>query len=145
MVLLEFGGGKLQTLETLPVPGARRLVRFHGTLDEVTLHLTSYNNTGYTLPAWVDVEIRSELTQLEVAETLLKIIADLDRKQLEVLTRRHFRLLTLRPLGEDADEPLTRSLNDFTAREVFEQRVEGEPETNRAELLRTFDELLERM
>ncbi len=39
----------------------------------------------------------------------------------------------------------TRSLNDFTAREVFEQRVEGEPEANRAELLRTFDELLERM
>lgn len=147
VLVLEFGGGKLQSLETLPVPGARRLVRFHGALDEVITHLTTYDNTGYQLPAWADVEVRSELTQLEVAEALLKVIQELDRKQLEVLARRHFRLVKLRALGEatEPDQPLTRSLHDFTEREVFEQRLEAEPEEGRTELLRTFDELLERM
>ena len=147
VLLLEFGSGKLHALKALPVPGTRRLVRFHGTLDEVTQGLTSYDNSGYLLPAWVDVQIHSELTQLEVAEVLLKVIADLDRKQLEVLARRHFHLVKLRALGDsdDATEPLTRSLHDFTEREVFEQRLEAEPEAIRTELLRTFDELLERM
>ncbi|MCR5889322.1 exonuclease subunit SbcD [Hymenobacter sp. J193] len=148
VLLLDFAGGKLTQLLSLPVPGARRLVRFHGTLDEVTLGLASYDNTGYLLPAWADVQIHSELTQLEVADALLKVIQELDRKQLEVLARRHFRLIKLRALGQDeeeADASLTRSLHDFTEREVFEQRLEAEPEASRAELLRTFDELLERM
>ncbi|WP_375437199.1 exonuclease subunit SbcD [uncultured Hymenobacter sp.] len=147
VLLLEFGGGKLQTLEALPVPSARRLVRFHGALDEVILLLTSYDNAGYALPAWADVQIHSELTQLEVAEALLRVIQELDRKQLEVLARRHFRLVKLRALGDeqDAEAPLTRSLHDFTEREVFEQRLEAEPEASRTELLRTFDELLERL
>lgn len=147
VLLLEFGGGKLQSLEALPVPNARRLVRFQGPLEEVINHLTTYDNAGYHLPAWADVEIRSELTQLEVADALLKVIQDLDRKQLEVLARRHFRLIKLRALGEaeDAEEPLTRSLHDFTEREVFEQRLEAEPEEGRAKLLQAFDELLEQM
>ncbi|MBG8555603.1 exonuclease subunit SbcD [Hymenobacter guriensis] len=148
VLLLDFAGGKLTQLLSLPVPGARRLVRFHGTLDEVTLGLTSYDNTGYLLPAWADVQIHSELTQLEVADALLKVIQELDRKQLEVLARRHFRLIKLRALGQDeeeADASLTRSLHDFTEREVFEQRLEAEAEASRADLLRTFDELLERM
>jgi len=145
VLVLEFAAGKLHSLNMLPVPGARRLVRFHGALDDVILSLTTYNNAGYTLPAWVDVEIRSELTQLEVADALLKVIAALDRSQLEVLNRRHFRLVKLKPLGEADDEPLTRSLHDFTEREVFEQRLETEAEDGRAALLRTFDELLESM
>ncbi|UOG76277.1 exonuclease subunit SbcD [Hymenobacter tibetensis] len=147
VLLLEFGDGKLQQLEALPVPAARRLVRFHGALDEVILLLTSYDNTGYSLPAWVDVQIHSELTQLEVAEMLLRVIQELDRKKLEVLARRHFRLVKLRALGSEleSEAPLTRSLHDFTEREVFEQRLEAEPEASRAELLRAFDELLERL
>ncbi|GAA3955753.1 exonuclease subunit SbcD [Hymenobacter algoricola] len=145
VLVLEFAAGRLHTLETLPVPGARRLVRFHGPLDEVIGSLSAYDNTGYPLPAWVDVEIRSELTQLEVADALLKVIGALDRTQLEVLSRRHFRLVVLKPLGEASEEPLTRSLHDFTEREVFEQRLAAEPEEVRAELLRTFDELLESM
>ena len=126
------------------MPGARRLVRFHGPLDEVLVRLAAYDNTGYPLPAWADVEVRSELSQLEVAEQLLAVITQLDRTQLEVLARRHFRLLTLRPLG-DEPEPLTRSLHDFTEREVFEKRLEEEPEEARQELLGAFDELLELM
>jgi exonuclease SbcD len=144
VLLLEFVAGKLHTLETLEVPGTRRLIRFHGTLEEVVTGLQTYDNTGYLLPAWADVQIHSELTQLEVADALLKVIQELDRKQLEVLARRHFRLVKLRALGEEETEaPLTRSLHDYTEREVFEQRLETEPEEGRAELLRTFDELLE--
>jgi exonuclease SbcD len=146
VLLLEFGGGKLVELQSVPVPGARRLVRFHGTLEEVTQGLTAYDNAGYLLPAWADVQIHSELTQLEVADALLQVIQTLDRQQLEVLARRHFRLVQLRALGTadaETDEPLTPSLHDFTEREVFSQRLAAEPEASRAELLRTFDELLE--
>ncbi|WP_133273647.1 exonuclease subunit SbcD [Hymenobacter radiodurans] len=143
VLLLEFAPQSL-AIEALPVPSARRLVRFHGPLDEVLVRLAAYDNAGYQLPAWADVEVRSELSQLEVAEQLLAVITQLDRTQLEVLARRHFRLLTLRPLGDDP-EPLTRSLHDFTEREVFEKRLEEEPEEARTELLGAFDELLELM
>ncbi|MBC6607336.1 exonuclease subunit SbcD [Hymenobacter sp. BT188] len=143
VLLLEFAPQSLG-IEALPVPSARRLVRFHGPLDEVLVRLAAYDNAGYQLPAWADVEVRSELSQLEVAEQLLAVITQLDRTQLEVLARRHFRLLTLRPLG-DEPEPLTRSLHDFTEREVFEKRLEEEPEEARTELLSAFDELLELM
>ncbi|MBC6988519.1 exonuclease SbcCD subunit D C-terminal domain-containing protein [Hymenobacter sp. BT491] len=142
VVLLDITPGSL-SLETLEVPGARRLIRWHGSLEEVLNHLTTYDNTGYQLPAWIDVEVRSELTQLEVAEQLLKVIDLLDRTQLEVLARRHFRIVTLRPLDEP--EPLTRGLDDFTEREVFERRLDDEPQESRTELLSTFDELLELM
>ncbi|NVO83840.1 exonuclease subunit SbcD [Hymenobacter terrestris] len=145
VLLVEFVAGKVASLNSRPVPGARRLVRMHGTLDEVTAALTAYDNAGYALPAWADVQVHSELSQLEVAETLLKVVDALDRQQLVVLARRHLRLIALRPLGanEEAEASLTRSLHDFTAREVFEQRLEAEPAEARAELLRTFDELLE--
>ncbi|NVO31987.1 exonuclease subunit SbcD [Hymenobacter lapidiphilus] len=145
VLLVEFAAGKVASLNSRPVPGARRLVRMHGTLQEVTAALTAYDNAGYALPAWADVQVHSELSQLEVAETLLKVVDALDRQQLVVLARRHLRLIALRPLGanEEAEASLTRSLHDFTAREVFEQRLEAEPAEVRAELLRTFDELLE--
>ena len=147
VLLLDFAGGKLASLTALAVPGTRRLLRFHGNLEEVVELLVAYDNTGFLLPAWADVEVRSELTQLEVAEALLKVIQELDRKQVEVLARRHLRLVKLRPLGETSDdeEPLTPSLHDFTERQVFAQRLESEPEAGRAELLAAFDELLEGM
>ncbi|WP_345221197.1 exonuclease subunit SbcD [Hymenobacter koreensis] len=143
VLLLDFQNGAVG-IEPIEVPTARRLARFHGSLEEVSADLLAYDNAGLPLPAWVDVEVRSELSQLEVAEQLLKVIEMLDRKQLEVLSRRHLRLVTLRPLG-DEPEPLTRSLHDFTEREVFERRLENEPEDDRPELLRTFDELTELM
>ncbi|TGE16853.1 exonuclease subunit SbcD [Hymenobacter elongatus] len=146
ILLLEFAVGKLHSLEALPVPGTRRLARFHGSLEEVTASLAAYDNAGFVLPAWVDVEVHSELTQLEVAEQLLKTIEQLDRQHIEVLARRHLRLVALRALGSDADdEPLTPSLDDFTEREVFARRLEDEPEAGRAGLLGAFDELLEWM
>ncbi|MCB2377793.1 exonuclease subunit SbcD [Hymenobacter sp. BT635] len=146
ILLLDFAQGKLHSLEALPVPGTRRLARFHGALDEVIASLEAYDNTGFLLPAWVDVEVRSELTQLEVAEQLLKTIEQLNRQHIEVLARRHFRLVKLRALGAEADdEPLTPSLDDFTERQVFERRLENEPEASRAELQEAFDELLEWM
>ena len=147
VLLLDFAGGKLASLTALAVPSTRRLLRFHGTLEEVVGLLVAYDNTGFLLPAWADVEVRSELTQLEVAEALLKVIQELDRKQVEVLARRHLRLVKLRPLGEtdDNEESLTPSLHDFTERQVFAQRLESEPEAGRTELLAAFDELLEGM
>lgn len=145
VLLLEFKGPGCPDIETIEVPTARRLVRFQGELPEVIGQLTAYDNAGLGLPAWADVEIRSELGQLEVAEQLLKCIEGLDRKCIEVLARRHFRLVALRPLGEAEAEPLTRSLHDFTEREVFERRLEDEPAEARKELLSTFDELLELM
>ena len=147
VLLLDFAGGKLAGLTALTVPSTRRLLRFHGTLEEVVGLLVAYDNTGFLLPAWADVEVRSELTQLEVAEALLKVIQELDRKQVEVLARRHLRLVKLQPLGESGDdvESLTPSLHDFTERQVFAQRLESEPEAGRTELLAAFDELLEGM
>ncbi|GAB3571774.1 exonuclease subunit SbcD [Hymenobacter daeguensis] len=148
VLLLEFEGAAAPRVEVLPVPVARRLVRVQGTLPEVLADLLAYENATHPLPAWVDVEIHSDLAPAEVSEQLAKVLDLLDRQQLEVLQRRHLRLSAVRPLGAETEEPetpLTRNLHEFSAPEVFAQRLESEPEDGRAVLQATFAELLELM
>lgn len=152
VLLLEFAGLAPPRVEAVPVPAARRLVRLQGDLDAVVADLLAYDNASYPLPAWLDLEIHSDLAPAEVNEQLAKIGALLRKEQLEILQRRHLRLSVVRQFGAAAENgaageyelpPLTPSLHEFSPRQVFERRLESEPEAGRDELLRTFDELLE--
>jgi exonuclease SbcD len=148
VLLLTFEGAAAPQVQVLPVPPTRRLVRVQGELPLVLAELLAYDNAGHSLPAWFDVEIHSDLAAAEVNEQLTNVLALLDRRQLEVLQRRHLRLQAVRPLGADEAEseaPLTRHLHEFSAPEVFAQRLDSEPEEGREELRATFAELLELM
>jgi exonuclease SbcD len=56
--------GKLAELRTDRAGRSAAAGAFHGTL-EVSTSLVGYDNTGFALPAWADVRVHSELSQLE--------------------------------------------------------------------------------
>ncbi|MET4073679.1 exonuclease SbcCD subunit D C-terminal domain-containing protein [Hymenobacter sp. UYCo722] len=139
VLLLEFKGAGAPTITTLPVPVARRLQRFHGTLDEVEADILAYDNAAFPLVAWADVLVRSDETPAEVQR---RVQAVLELKKLEVVAPRgvrHQRATEQPDLAADL-APLAQ-LHELTVDEVFGRRVAGLPPERAAALTATFGEL----
>ena len=139
VLLLEFKGAGAPTIAPLPVPVARRLQRFHGTLDEVEADILAYDNSAFALVAWADVLVRSDETPAEVqrrVQAVLKL-----QKQQVIAPRgvRHQRATEQPDLAADV-APLAQ-LHELTVDEVFARRVAGLPPERAAALTATFGEL----
>ncbi|GAA3970467.1 exonuclease SbcCD subunit D C-terminal domain-containing protein [Hymenobacter antarcticus] len=139
VLLLEFKGAGAPTITALAVPVARRLQRFHGTLDEVEADILAYDNAAFPLVAWADVLVRSDETPTEVQR---RVQAVLELKKLEVVAPRgvrHQRATEQPDLAADV-APLAQ-LHELTVDEVFGRRVAGLPPERAAALTATFGEL----
>ena len=139
VLLLEFKGAGAPTITPVPVPVARRLQRFHGTLDEVEADILAYDNAAFPLVAWADVLVRSDETPAEVQRRVLAVLAL--QKQQVVAPRgvRHQRATEQPDLAADV-APLAL-LHELTVEEVFSRRVAGLPPERAAALTATFGEL----
>ena len=139
VLLLEFKGAGAPTITALPVPVARRLQRFHGTLDEVEANLLAYDNSAFPLVAWADVLVRSDET---IAEVQRRVQAVLALKKQEVVAPcgvRHQRATEQSDLAADV-APLAQ-LHELTVDEVFGRRVANLPPERAGALTATFGEL----
>ena len=139
VLLLEFQGAGAPTITSVPVPVARRLQRFHGTLDEVEADILAYDNVAFPLVAWADVLVRSDEAPAEVQR---RIQAVLQLQKAQVLAPRgvrHQRATDLPDLAADL-APLAL-LHELTVEEVFSRRVAGLPPERAAALTATFGEL----
>ena len=139
VLLLEFEGAGTPTITALPVPVARRLQRFHGTLDEVEADILAYDNAAFPLVAWADVLVRSDETSAEVQR---RVQAVLQLQKAQVLAPRgvrHQRATEAPDLAADI-APLAL-LHELTVEEVFSRRVAGLPPERAAALTATFGEL----
>ena len=139
VLLLEFKGAGAPTITPVPVPVARRLQRFHGTLDEVEADILAYDNVAFPLVAWADVLVRSDEAPAEVQR---RIQAVLQLQKAQVLAPRgvrHQRATELPDLAADL-APLAL-LHELTVEEVFSRRVAGLPPERAAALTATFGEL----
>ncbi len=139
VLLLEFKGAGAPTITSIPVPVARRLQRFHGTLDEVEADILAYDNSAFTLVAWADVLVRSDEAPAEVQR---RIQAVLQLQKTHVVAPRgvrHQRATDLPDLA--ADMPPLALLHELTVEEVFSRRVAGLPPERAAALTATFGEL----
>ena len=105
VLLLEFKGAGAPTIVALPVPVARRLQRFHGTLEEVEADILAYDNSAFKLVAWADVLVRSDETPAEV-QRRIQAVLQLQKQQV-VAPRgvRHQRATELAGPGRRRDSP----------------------------------------
>ena len=139
VLLLEFTGAGAPTITSLPVPVARRLQRFHGTLEEVEADILAYDNSAFSLVAWADVLVRSDETPAEVQRRVQAVLGLQKAQVLAPRGVRHQRATEAAGLAESAI-PLAL-LHELTIDEVFGRRVAGLPPERAAALAATFGEL----
>ncbi len=139
VLLLEFKGAGAPTITALPVPVARRLQRFHGTLDEVEAAILLYDNSAFPLVAWADVLVRSDETPAEVQRRVQAVLQLQKQQVIAPRGVRHQRATEQPDLAADV-APLAQ-LHELTVDEVFGRRVAGLPPEQAAALTATFGEL----
>jgi exonuclease SbcD len=139
VLLLEFKGAGAPTITPLPVPVARRLQRFHGTLDEVEADILAFDNSAFALVAWADVLVRSDETPAEVQRRVQAVLQLQKQQVIAPRGVRHQRATEQPDLAADV-APLTQ-LHELTVDEVFARRVAGLPLERATALTATFGEL----
>jgi DNA repair protein SbcD/Mre11 len=144
VVVLDFEEGKLTDLQEIAIPVCRKLVRFKGELDKVKLQLAAYDNSGYTLPAWAELQVELEAPIPDLNQQLEEILK-LKTGELQLLIHRPPIIRSARQtleqqVREEAD------LHTLGEKDVFLKRCESAyPESDHTELVATFSELLELM
>ena len=139
VLLLEFAGAGTPGITALPVPVARRLQRFHGTLEEVEAAILAYDNAAFPLVAWADVLVRSDEAPAEVQRRIQAVLQAQKAHVLAPRGARHQRATEQPDLAADL-APLAL-LHELTVDEVFGRRVAGLPPERAAALTATFGEL----
>ena len=139
VLLLEFKGAGAPIITALPVPVARRLQRFHGSLDEVEAAILAYDNAAFPLVAWADVLVRSDEATAEVTRRVQAVLQQQKDQVVAPRGVRHQRVTELPGLAADT-APLAL-LHELTVEEVFGRRVAGLPAERSAALTATFGEL----
>jgi exonuclease SbcD len=139
VLLLEFKGAGAPTITALAVPVARRLQRFHGTLEEVEADILAYDNSAFTMVAWADILVRSDESYTEVQRRVQAVLQLQKQKVVAPRGVSHQRATELPDLAPDV-APLAL-LHELTVDEVFGRRVAGLPPARAAALTATFGEL----
>ncbi|MBC5992656.1 exonuclease SbcCD subunit D C-terminal domain-containing protein [Pontibacter cellulosilyticus] len=142
--ILDFEEGKLADLRDVEIPCCRKLVRFKGTLDKVKHQIALYDNSAYTLPAWAELQVELEAPLPDLNQQLEEVLK-LKESELQLLIHRP-------PLIQKSRQTLEQQVQEeadlhvLTEKEVFVKRCQSSfPDSDHAELIATFSELLELM
>jgi len=142
VLILDFEGGGLQQITELKVPCCRKLIRVKGTLDEIRMKLGVMEDKGMMMPAWVELQIKTDRFIHDLDDQLEKMKAG--KSFIERFFPRQIKTRASLSLNEQT--VLESALHELQPRAVFQKRCESEfPEEDHAELLRLFDEILEKM
>lgn len=139
VLLLEFGGAGAPVITAVPVPVARRLQRFQGSLEAVEADLLAYDNAAFPLVAWADVQVVSDEAPAEVQRRIQAVLKLRRDHLLAPRGARHQRATAAADLA--ADEVPLALLHELTVDEVFARRVGDLPPERAAALTATFAEL----
>ncbi len=140
VLLLDFAGAGAPVITPLAVPVARRLQRFHGTLEEVEAAILAFTNEAFTLVAWADVVVHSDEATTEVQRRIQLVLQEQRQQVLAPRGVRHHRLTQAPSAVPEATAPIEQ-LHELTIDEVFRRRVAGLPPERAAALTSTFQEL----
>ena len=140
VLLLNFAGAGAPQITVLPVPVARRLQRFLGTLDEVEAGILAYDNAAFELVAWADVQVRSDEAPAEVQRRVQAVLKERAAHVQAPRGARHQRATEAPDATATPTGPL-EFLHDLSVSEVFGRRVAGLPPGRAAALTATFGEL----
>ena len=142
--ILDFEAGKLTNLREVDIPVCRKLIRFKGPLEKVKQQISVYDNSSYTLPAWVEIQVELDALLPDLTQQLDEVL-QLKKDELQLLIHRPPILKTTRqPLEQQVYEEA--DLHTLQEKEVFLKRCESAfPESDHTELVASFNELLELM
>lgn len=138
VVLLHWEGAALHLIEEIKVPVTRRLLRFEGSLEEVSAGMKNFEPIENELTPWVEVKIKLSKPDPNVQEQVKAIVAD----KMEVLLVRAENMNGSKSLNEliTAEE----SLDELSPLDVFTKKCEimGIKPDAQPELFSAFKELL---
>jgi exonuclease SbcD len=141
ILILDFEGGQLSSLEEIDIPVCRQLVRFRGDLEKIRKHLITFDNGDHPYPAWVEVQVETDNYIHDLDTQLLGFLSD--SSQLQFFSRQT--RLTPAP-ALDSQLPEMQSLDELSPQEVFRKKCESVFADEQVDdLLHTFNELLELM
>ncbi|MGV3588984.1 MAG: exonuclease SbcCD subunit D C-terminal domain-containing protein [Adhaeribacter sp.] len=144
VIMLDFADGQLTRLEEVQVPVCRKLVRFRGDLDKIKRHITTFDNSDYTFPAWVEIQVETENFIHDLENQLQDCLGD--KNHLQFFTRQ-VRLAPVQAL--ETTLPEMQQLHELQPKDVFRKKCETAFPTGNQndyhDLLSTFNELLELM
>jgi len=142
VLVLEFTGDTMVSLEEIPVPCTRKLIRIKGNLEKVKTKLVLLEDPQTLYPAWVEVQVETDGFIFDLEEQLNTLIAD--KPYIERLFPRQLRIKAAKNLDEQTEEAM--ALADLDPTTVFMKKCSAEyPDQDQTELLRAFNEVLEYM
>jgi len=142
IIILEFADGALSQLEEIEIPVCRKLVRFKGDLDKIRRHIISFDNGTHAFPALAEIQVETDSYIHDLDNQLAAFLEKKDH--LQIIFSRQTRLIPAQSL--DQQVPEMQSLHELLPKDVFQKKCETVfPEEDFADLLHTFDELLELM
>lgn len=142
VIVLEFEGDKMISLIEIQVPCNRRLIRIKGDFEKVKTKLVLLDEPETLFPAWVEVQVETETFIFDLEEQLNTLIVN--KPFIERLFPRQLRIRASQNLDEQTTEAM--ALTDLDPETVFLKRCSSEfPEQDHADLLLTFNEVIEYM
>lgn len=123
--LVSFADGKLASVEPLPVPCFQPMQTIKGTLAEIEQQLKPFVGAAPSRPIWLDIEITTQEYLHNMQQHIHTLTEGLP---VEVLLMRRSREQRERALARLQNE----TLSELKVEEVFERRLEQEPETDEA-------------
>ncbi len=133
VLILEYEKGILKNITEKNIDVPRKLKRWEGTLEEISLALETYDNSLDFLPCWAEIIIKTDQTIFDLDSRLKTIIGSKKIEILKLVTQQKNKVQTLNMPEID--------LEYLNPEDVFEQRISEVAPEEQAELLLTFQEL----
>jgi exonuclease SbcD len=144
VVIVECLPARPASIEIVPLPTFRRLVRFSGTWEEVEVALKSYDASKYTLPTFVELRIvpNSEglFSGLNADEHFRTLATKLYDSQMLIVRVVQERKRTVPVFAGNDDTRLEELTREFVFEELLKR--EGKEAAQILELKQTYRELL---
>jgi DNA repair protein SbcD/Mre11 len=141
VVVLDTSTSKEITIAPLHIPVFRKLVSISGTYEEV-LEKLNQTNEATVLPTLVELIIEEEHHSIATIQKVNELIMEQPYTHLKIVKHKVIFANQLNKTGQLL-EP-TAQLADFTPTQLFEKRLDAEPDiVNKEELIYAFKEILE--
>jgi exonuclease SbcD len=143
VVIVECLPARPASIEVVPLPTFRRLVRFSGALAETENALASFDSSVYPLPVFAEVQLSpdAKTSTLDINEHFRTFASNQHGEKMQIL-----RMVQARAVGSSTafHDSTDAGLEEFSRTEVFAEKLKksGLEGAEADELLSTFTELL---
>lgn len=136
VVMVETANNKID-IKTVDVPKFRNIIRFKGQFNEIITKIKNYSDENQ-LKTWAEIVVEEENYNPELIRKFEDFISDI--KNIEVLNPKIIFKDNIYSSENMTDN--TKSLNEMTEIEIFDNLLENLQVDNKNELKNTFTELL---